>query len=151
VASGVARAAKTVAAPVRSELSQPGSMAGITSGVRGGAVANDGTLPPRLEGRGIHKARGNHGLTLVATGQSASVGEAARCELAGMEEDDGVVQRGQRKVARGDVPVRLLPGRLRLGEGRRAPTDGLPRFLLLLSPFFLTSPAADWGGESPTG
>jgi hypothetical protein len=134
------------------DLSQPGSMAGITSGVRSGAVANGGSLPPRLEGRGIHMEGENLELTLGATGRSAGIGEAARCELASVEEDDGVVQRKQRKVARGDDPVRLLlPGRLRLGEGRRAPTDGLPRLLLLLSPFLLTSQTMDWGGESPTG
>jgi hypothetical protein len=63
-------------------------MAGITSGVRGGAVANSSALPPRLEGRGIHMEGENLGLTLGATGRSAGVGEAARCELAGVEEDD---------------------------------------------------------------
>jgi hypothetical protein len=121
-------------------------MTGITSGVHGDAVENGGAFPPRLEGQGIHKARGNRGLTLVAAGRSAGIGEAARCELADVEEDNDVEQREQRNVARGDAPVRLLlPGRLRLGEGRRAPTGGLPHFLILLSPF------VDWGGESPTG
>jgi hypothetical protein len=66
-------------------------MAGITSGVRDGAVANDGAFPPWLEGRGIHMVDRKLGLTLVATGRSASVAEAVRCELAGVEEDDIVV------------------------------------------------------------
>jgi hypothetical protein len=39
VASGVARVSKTAAAPARSDLSQPGSMAGITQHVRSGAAA----------------------------------------------------------------------------------------------------------------
>jgi hypothetical protein len=43
-------------------------MAGITSGVRGGAVANDGAFPPRLEDWGIHMEGEKLGLTLVATG-----------------------------------------------------------------------------------
>jgi hypothetical protein len=72
-------------------LSQPGSMAGITSGMSGGAVANGGTFPPRVEGRGIHMEEGKLELTLVAMGRSAGVGEAVWCELAGVEEDDDVV------------------------------------------------------------
>jgi hypothetical protein len=56
-------------------------MAGITSGVRGGAVANGGAFPPQLEGRGIHMEGEKLGITLVATGRSAGVGEAVRCEL----------------------------------------------------------------------
>jgi hypothetical protein len=73
------------------DLSQRGSMAGITSGVCDGIVANDGAFPPWLQGRGIHMEDRKFGLTLVATGRSASVAETVRYELAGVEEDDVVV------------------------------------------------------------
>jgi hypothetical protein len=67
--------------------------------------------------------------------------------LAGVEGDDGVVQR---KVAHGDDPV-LLP----LHELLRLHNDdssigGLPCLLLLLCPS-LASSAVDWGGESLVG
>jgi hypothetical protein len=56
-------------------------------------------------------------LTLVAMGRRAGVAEEERCVLDGVEGDDGVVQRKQRKVVRGDDPVRLLlPGQLQRGE-----------------------------------
>jgi hypothetical protein len=61
-------------------LSQPGSMAGITSGVRSGERRR---FPPQLDDWGINMEGEKLGLTLVATGRSAGVGEAARCELAG--------------------------------------------------------------------
>jgi NAD kinase len=77
-------------------------------------VANGG-VPPQLEGRGIHKVGGKLVLTLLATGHSAVVGEEERCVLAGVVGDDGALQRKQRKVACGDVPVRLpLHEQLRL-------------------------------------
>jgi hypothetical protein len=38
----------------------------------------DDSVPPRLEGQGIHKREGRHVFTLVATGRSAGVGEEER-------------------------------------------------------------------------
>jgi hypothetical protein len=70
--------------------------ASITSGERGGAVANGG-VPPRLEGRGIHRGAGKLVLTLVATGHSVGVSEEERCVLVGVDEEDGGVQGKLRK------------------------------------------------------
>jgi hypothetical protein len=75
---------------LQEEETQPGTKAGITSGERGGAVANSG-VPPWLEGRGIHRGVGKHVLTLMATGCSAGVGEERRSVLVGVEGDDGAV------------------------------------------------------------
>jgi hypothetical protein len=91
---------------LQEEETQPGTKAGITSSKHDVAVANDG-VPPRLEGRGIHRGEGKLVLTLVAMGRSVGVGEVERCMLAGVEGDDSTVQRKQRKVAHGDDPVRL--------------------------------------------
>jgi hypothetical protein len=60
-------------------------------------VANDG-IPLQLEGRGIHRGAGKLVLTLVATGHSAGVGEAERCVLVGVDEEDSGVQRKLRKM-----------------------------------------------------
>jgi hypothetical protein len=59
---------------LQENASQPGSMAGITSG--GGVAAQcERRVPPWLEGRGVHRGQGKLILTLVATGRSAGVGE----------------------------------------------------------------------------
>jgi hypothetical protein len=118
------------------DLSQPGSMAGITSGVRGGAVANGGAFPPRLEGRGIHMEGEKLGLTLVATGRSAGVGEAVRCELAGVEENGGVVQRRGRwraATTRSGSSSQTAPAwRRTVSSHGRTPSPPAPPLTLLL-------------------
>jgi hypothetical protein len=62
---------------LQEKTSQPGLKAGITSG--GGAVVRyERRVPPRLEGRGVHRWQGKLVLTLVATGRSAGAGEEGR-------------------------------------------------------------------------
>jgi hypothetical protein len=63
------RRALTKAAAPANVLSQPGTKAGIISG-----GTEKRRVPPRLEGRGIHKGREAVVLTSVATGRSAGVG-----------------------------------------------------------------------------
>jgi hypothetical protein len=69
---------------LQEEYTQPDTKADIISGERGGAVANGG-VPPRLEGRGIHRRAGKLVLTFVAMGHSASVSEEGWCVLVGVD------------------------------------------------------------------
>jgi hypothetical protein len=112
-------------------------MAGITSG--GGTVAQcKRHVPPRLEGRDIHKGAGKLVLTSVATGRSAGVFEEGRHVLVDeKEEDGGAVVRKQRKQARSaTVGPTPLHGRLRSSRRTTLPRTAfvlpLPALLLLL-------------------
>jgi hypothetical protein len=65
--------------------SQPGTKAGITSG---GATARSIGVPPRLDGRGIHKREAAVVLTSVAPGRSAVRRCSEAVRLAGEEEEE---------------------------------------------------------------
>jgi hypothetical protein len=94
---------------LQDKVSQPGSKAGITSG--GGAVARcERRVPPRLEGRGVHRGQGKLVLTLVATGRSAGVGEEGRCGSSARRKKTTARRRGNRGSRRAQrMWVRLLP------------------------------------------
>jgi hypothetical protein len=107
--------ALTKAAAPASDLTQPGTMAGITSGGSAAARCGD-TFLPRLEGRGVHKGREVFVLTLVATGRSAGVGEVRwRGSLAGRKTKATAARRQGSRGSRG-VGV--------LGDGRSGSSHG---------------------------
>jgi hypothetical protein len=95
---------------------------------RGGAVRRH--VPPRLEGRGVHKGREVFVLTLVATGRSAGVGEVRwRGSSAGRKTKATAARRRASRGSRGgrcarQRRVRLLPRAAPVFAADDAPTDG---------------------------
>jgi hypothetical protein len=95
---------------------------------RGGAERQH--VPPRLEGRGVHKGREVVVLTLVATGRSAGVGEVRwRGSSAGRKTKVAAARRRGSRGSRGSRRsrrrrVRLLPRAAPVFTSNGAPTDG---------------------------
>jgi hypothetical protein len=148
-ADGV-RALVKAAAPAR-KASQPGSMAGITNG--GGAVVRcERRVPPRLEGRGVHRWQGKLVLTSVATGRSAGVGEERWRGLSVRRKKTAAWRRGSRGSRRARRRrVRLLPRAAPVFAANSVPTNGL-RLLLPLFSFSPSSPSpvvVSTGEDSP--
>jgi hypothetical protein len=130
-----ARALVKAAAPAR-KASQPGSVAGITSG--GGVAARcEHRVPPRLEGRGVHRGQGKLILTSVATCHSVGTGEEGWHDLSARRKKTAVRRRGNRGSWRARRrQVRLLPTGYSDLRGRRRslgrPPIPFPLLLLLL-------------------
>jgi hypothetical protein len=109
---------------LQTNLSQPGTKAGITSG-----GAERLHVPPRLEGRCIHKGREVVVLTLVATGRSPGVGEVRwhgssagrKTKVAAARRRGSRGSRGSRRSRR--RRVRLLPRAVPVFAADGAPTD----------------------------
>jgi hypothetical protein len=103
------RRALTKAATPANVLSQPGTKVGIISG-----GAEKRSVPPRLEGRGIHKGREAVVLISVATGRSAGVGVSWWCGSSAGKKTRAATRRRGRRGSRGSRHsrrrrVRLLP------------------------------------------
>jgi hypothetical protein len=98
---------------------------------------------------GPHRGKEGSFLTSVATGRRSCVGEEivdATKRKAAAPVGEAESRRGEEEGDARDDPVWLpLLERLQLCDGN-GPTGGLSCLLLLL-----TSPAAEWGGESPVG
>jgi hypothetical protein len=115
------------AAPAR-KSSQPGSMAGITSG--GGAAAQcERRVLPRLEGRASTEGRGKLFLTLVATGRSAGVGERGRRSSSARRKKTATRRQWKQARSTTAVPVPPMGGSGLRAERRshvRPPTPSPP-------------------------
>jgi hypothetical protein len=98
---------------------------------------------------GPHRGKEGSFLTSVATGRRSCIGEEivdATKRKAAVPVGEAESRRGEEEGdARDDLVWLPLLERLQLCNGD-GPTGGLSCLLLLL-----TSPAAEWGGESPVG
>jgi hypothetical protein len=87
-----ARALSWAAAPART---CPNTTQRSASPAASAVARCDGGVPPRLEGRGIHRGAGKRVLTSVATSRSAGISEEMQSGVVGEESDGGAEQRKQ--------------------------------------------------------